>query len=82
MDIIFKTCITFKFSDFVVRSILSAGRPYIVSLTQAKTPCPTFQFHMYKFTHTFDNISNATVFKFEYFSSEISYHAHLSYARV
>ena len=28
MDSIFKICITFKFSDFVVRSLLSAGGPY------------------------------------------------------
>ena len=29
MDKIFKICITFKFSDFVVRFLLSAGGPYV-----------------------------------------------------
>ena len=36
MDISFKICITFKFSDFVIRSLLSAGGPYLKSNTFIK----------------------------------------------
>ena len=40
MDRSFKICITFKFSDFVVRSLLSAGGPYINDIADSLLSLP------------------------------------------
>ena len=42
MDRMFKICITFKFSDFVIRSFLLAGGPYLSRLSVHNIICSLY----------------------------------------